>query len=252
MADSDTPQASFLFADHLVLDQSPTREFYRSLLQGLIHKNNNVLGVISGFSSLILMDNAISGSVRSNVEQMKDSAQNATDLARIILTSAGCARVSADRVSLKDFMVNAERNARALAEEAGVPIRVNVSPSLPPVTADVSKLGEVLTELTKNAVEAAASLPDGGGEVAIDVLPPGEASPIEDGRVDYFIRNSSENVSPEKLREWFVPFHTGKGGAHFGLGLTTAGVLAGQMGMRLGIRNTENTTTAWLSLPVAA
>ena len=58
MADSD-PASSFFFADHLVLDESPTRDFYKTIFQGLIHKNNNVLGVIQGFSSLILMDDGI-------------------------------------------------------------------------------------------------------------------------------------------------------------------------------------------------
>ena len=52
MAD-DSNANSFVFADHLVLDESPTRDFYKSVLQGLIHKNNNTLGVNGSPSELL-------------------------------------------------------------------------------------------------------------------------------------------------------------------------------------------------------
>jgi len=41
-------QLNFLFADHLVLDESPTRDFYKEMLRGWAHKNNNVLAVVQG------------------------------------------------------------------------------------------------------------------------------------------------------------------------------------------------------------
>lgn len=248
MADPAHP-SSFFFADHLVLDESPTRDFYKQVMQGLIHKNNNVLGVIQGFSSLILMDDDVPPGIRENVEQMRDSAQNATDLAKIILTAAGCARVQPERINLPDLLPHLRQTAQEICDRSGVPLQFNARPGLPPVLADSHRLSELLTELFKNAAEAAADLP--GGEVAIDVLPPGEASPAGDGRVDFFIRNSSVDLSPEKIREAFVPFHGSKGSTHYGIGLTTAGVLAGQMRARLGLRSCDGTTTAWLSLPVA-
>ncbi len=239
---------SFVFAEHLVLDDSPTRDFYKSMMQGLIHKNNNVFGVIQGFSSLILMDDPAE-SIRENVEQLRDSASNASDLARVILTAAGCARVTIEPTSLSDLIPHIERTTREKCEAAGVAVEFNARPGLPQVKADGNRLIELLNELIKNAAEAAATIP--GGEVAVDILPPGDASPLEDNRVDFFIRNSSGDLSPEKIKDSFLPFHGNKGSDHFGLGLTTAGVLAGQMGMRLGLRSTEGTTTAWLSLPAA-
>jgi signal transduction histidine kinase len=248
MADSD-PANSFFFTDHLVLDESPTREFYKSIFQGLIHKNNNVLGVIQGFSSLILMDDDLGRSLRENVEQMKNSSIEASELAKVILTTAGCARISLDAVDLAEFLPNIERKAREAGEKNGVSVKFNASPNLPAVTADSNRLNELLSELVLNAAEAAADIP--GGEVAIDVLPPGEASAADLNQVDFFIRNSSEEIPAEDLRGLFKPFNSTKGNSHYGLGLTTAGVLAGQMRMRLGIRCIDGTTTVWLSLPVA-
>ena len=248
MSEND-PASGFLFADHLVLDESPTRDFYKSILQGLIHKNNNVLGVIQGFSSLILMDDGIDPSLRENVEQMKNSSVDASELAKVILTAGGCARVASESVDLGEFLPNIERKAREAAEASGVAVSFNAAPDLPPIAADSNRLNELLTELIKNAAEGAAEVP--GGEVAVDVLPPGGASAAETNRVDFFIRNSSDDISDEGLEKAFKPFQTSKGSDHYGLGLTLAGVLAGQMTMRLGLRSAEGTTTAWLSMPVA-
>lgn len=244
-----TSANTFTFADHLVLDESPTRDFYKQVMQGLIHKNNNILGVVQGFSSLILMDDDVPAEIRENVEQMRESALSASDLAKVILTAAGCARVTIDRMNLNDFMPHLEGTARQISEKHGVPLQFQARTDLPIIMADGNRLSEMLGELFKNAAEAAAVIP--GGEVAVDILPPGEASPLEDGCVDFFIRNSSADLTPEKIREYFAPFTGDKGNAHYGLGLTTAGILAGQMKMRLGLRSAEGTTTAWLSLPVA-
>ncbi|NNE91393.1 MAG: HAMP domain-containing histidine kinase [Verrucomicrobiales bacterium] len=249
MAEPD-PSQSFFFADHLVLDDSSTREFYIALLQGLIHKNNNMLGVIQGFSSLILMDDDIPSGITDNVTQMKDSAQGASDLARGILTTSGCARLQIEAVDLNGSMPYFEQTCRELAAKEGIEVQFNRAENLPPVLADSTRLLEMLRELGENAIEAAAET-NPPGEVAIDVLPPGEASPADQNRVDIFIRNSSVEIAVEKIPELFMPFYSEKGNEHNGVGLTTAGVLAGQMDIRLGFRYADGTTTVWLSLPTA-
>ena len=85
----------------------------------------------------------------------------------------------------------------------------------------------------------------------IDVLPPGSISASENKRVDIFVRNTCKDIEPEKLKKVYDPFFTTKDNSHYGIGLTTAGVLAGQMKMRLGLRSSEGTTTAWLSIATA-
>ncbi len=249
MSDVLENQSSFVFADHLVLDESPTRDFYKSLLQGLIHKNNNMLGVVQGFSSLILMEESISQSTRENVEQMKDSAQNASDLAKIILSASGCAQVTVEAVKLSELLPYLEQNARKICEDNGVTLQMNVSEPVPAVMADSTRLIDVLNELLKNAAEAAGTVE--GGQVALDILRPGEATPESDNRVDFFIRNTGKGIAPEKIMKSFLPFHSDKNSSHYGIGLTMSGVLAGQMKMRLGLQSQDGMTTAWLSAKAA-
>lgn len=239
--------ADFIFADDYRLEEGPTRHFYEEFLKGLVHKHNNLMGVIQGFSSLILYDDGISGEVRESAQQMQDAAKTASDLNRDVLTSSGCSRCDSDSVSLDAVSAYWTSKAEEACNEASVSLQVNFRKGLPAIAGDSGKLGEVFTQLIKNAAEAAVATPS--SSVAIDVFPPGEASP--GGTVDLFIRNTSVEMTAESLKESFVPFHTTKGAEHYGLGLTTAAILAGQMNIRLGLRYADGTTTAWLAMPTA-
>lgn len=239
--------ADFVFADDYRLDESPTRSFFEEFLKGLVHKHNNLMGVMQGFSSLILYDDSINSEVRENAEQMKASAKTASDLNQVALPAAGCNKVDMGAVDLGQVLSYWTRKASEICQEKGLNVEVNPRENLPPVKGDSSKITEIFTHLMNNAAEAAATLPN--GSVAIDIFPPGEASP--GNNVDLFIRNSSSELYTDALKKAFVPFHSTKGNEHFGLGLTTAAILAGHMGMRLGLRYAEGTTTAWLAMPVA-
>ncbi|MDF1656112.1 MAG: ATP-binding protein [Verrucomicrobiales bacterium] len=239
--------ADFFFADDYRLDQSPTREFYDTFLKGLVHKHNNLMGVIQGFSSLILYDEGISDEVRDSAQQMQDSSKLASSLNQEVLISAGCSRCDEGNVSIGDLMSFWKGKAEEICQKSGVGLQVTARDDLPTVKGDGGKLSEIFFHLVRNAAEASAEV--SGGSVAVDLFPPGEASPGTN--IDLFVRNTSVEMSEEAVKKAFEPFHTSKGSEHFGLGLTTASVLGGQMGMRLGLRYAEGTTTAWLAIPQA-
>ncbi|MCB1203216.1 MAG: HAMP domain-containing histidine kinase [Verrucomicrobiae bacterium] len=239
--------ADFVFADDYRLGQSPTRRFYEFFLKGYIHKHNNLMGVIQGFSSLILFDDTINSEVRESAEQMQTSAKAATDLNRDILGATGCARCEPAPMQLSDVLPFWKSKAEEIGAASRVGVELNVREPLPPVMADSTRLGETFFHLVRNAVEASTSVP--GSSIAIDLFPPGEAS--QGGTVDLFIRNRCEPLDEETLRRYFLPFETSKGSEHFGIGLTAASILAGDMGTRLGLRSSEGTMTAWLAIPVA-
>ena len=242
-------KSQFLFADHLVLDESPTRDFYKELLRGLAHKNNNVLAVVQGFSSLILMNEDLDSGTQESVQQMRDSATHSSTLSERILTAGGCARISSQSLNLNEFLPLMDGNLRGLCDAKGTGFTINISPGAQPIIADTSRLKEVLVELVKNAAEASGE--DPAGHVQLDVMGPGEWTPRDESRVDMVLRNNGPSIAEEKLPEVYKPFYTSKGSEHFGIGLTTAGVLAGQMKMRLGIASEDNLTTVWLSAPVS-
>jgi len=239
--------ADFIFADQYRLEEGPTRTFYENYLKGLVHKHNNLMGVIQGFSSLILYDEGISSEVRENAQQMQDSAKRSSDLNRDVLTAAGCGRCEPERVELAGMLDYWRGKAEEMCGAAGVPLHFEARQGLVPVRGESGKITEIYTHLLRNAVESAKEV--SGGSVAVDLFPPGEASPGDN--VDLFVRNSCEQLATEDLERAFEPFHTTKGSEHFGLGLTAAAILAGQMEQRLGLRFADATMTAWLALPPA-
>jgi signal transduction histidine kinase len=239
--------ADFLYADDFRLGQSPTRRFYEFFLKGYIHKHNNLMGVIQGFSALILFDDTINEEVRESAEQMQTSARAATDLNREILGATGCARCEIAPMRITDPLNYWKGKTQDIGAPLGVSVVWNVREPQPPVLADSTRLADVFFHLMRNAVEAAAGVP--GSTVAVDLFPPGEAS--QGGTVDLFIRNRCGQIEEETLKRFFLPFESSKGSEHFGIGLTAASILAGDMNIRLGLRCADGTMTAWLAIPVA-
>ena len=157
--------ADFLYADDFRLGQSPTRRFYEFFLKGYVHKHNNLMGVIQGFSALILFDDTINEEVRESAEQMQTSARAATDLNREILGATGCARCEIAPMRITDPLTYWKGKTQDISAPLGVSVVWNVREPQPPVLADSTRLGEVFFHLMRNAAEAAA------GVVAKDAEP---------------------------------------------------------------------------------
>ena len=242
-----TEAPKFIFADHFAITDEANSEFYNQLLRGMTHKLNNLLAVIQGFSSLIMMDDGLDETVVENLTHMKEAAQNASGLSERILPAGGCCNCSMQSLKLQDYLPMIDKSLREPFVKANVPFQMNVPSEMPAVNADPGRLKEILLELLNNAAEAAAP---NGGEVALDILNPGQASPAENRTLDIFVRNTGSQIDMNKVEKIFQPFHSTKDSSHFGVGLTTSAVLSRQMGMRLGVNSENNTTTFWLSVPL--
>lgn len=239
----------FCFADCLALDRSPTRAFFENLLRGLTHKANNHLAVTQGFSTLILMGDDLDPVLRENVGHIKEAGGNSCHLYERVLLAAGCASVNPQPIALKEFLNLAQSDFVSVCEANGIQFRMNMEPTVPAILADASHFKSILMELVTNAAEAAKG---SGGEMALDILGPGQATPEEQQRVDIFVRNTGSEIARENMTQIFEPFYTTKEADHFGVGLAIAGVLGHEMGMKLGVQSANNTTTFWLSTKVAS
>ena len=239
-------QDTLVTADELVFPDSTTLDYFLELIGGFIHKHNNFLTVSQGFSQLLMAD-AHNDSVAKSAETIQRSAQKAIDLnARM----TACTAMDSPKLSEFDFFGFLEKRGekekrRAIANS--VDFEVEFSGPSGSVRADPAWLGIILDEILENAYDAVKKRPSRKVVIASS-----SASPLESDSTRFKfleIRDNGGGVSEEKLRSVFRPFFTTKSREHLGIGLTRAGVLAGIMGVRLGIDSSESGTVVHLALP---
>lgn len=238
----------FTFPTTLQLGQEHSEGFHQELLRGLTHKLNNLLAVIQGFSSLILMTDDLDPAVAENMQHIREASVGVTNLSERIRSAGGCAKLSPQPLNLNEYLAAVENSLMEPFTKSGVKLDAEIQPGIPPVSVDPTKFKDILVELLKNAAEAAAA---GGGQAGIKVCGPGAITPAEERRVDIVVTNTGSTIPQDKLQEIFRPFHGSKNTNHLGLGLTIAAMLSHQMGLQLGVASENNTTTFWLSCPAA-
>lgn len=236
----------FAFPSNLNLSAETADGFHQELLRGLTHKLNNLLAVIQGFSSLILMNEDLEPGVLENVQHIREASVNVSSLSERIRSAGGCAKVSPQPLNLNDYLAVVDASIQEPFTKAGVSFQMEVQPGLPQILVDPTKFKDVLTELLKNAAEAAQK---GNGQALLKVCGPGVITPAEQRRVDILVTNTGSQIPAEKLEDVFRPFYGTKNSNHLGLGLTIAAMLSHQMNLQLGVGSENSTTTFWLSCP---
>jgi C4-dicarboxylate-specific signal transduction histidine kinase len=248
-ATETSPNAmQFVYPTQLNLGPQTAEGYPQELLRGLTHKLNNLLAIIQGFSSLILMNEDLDASAMENMQHIKEASLNISSLSERIRAAGGCQKISLQPLVVQDYfnVVNS-----ALTEpftKANVPFEMEIAAGLPPISVDPTKFKDLLVEILKNAAEAAQK---NGGRALMQVTGPGVVSPEAERRVDILVSNTGSQIEPNKLHDVFRPFQGTKNSHHLGLGLTIAAMLSHQMNIRLGVNSQDNVTTFWVSVPVA-
>ena len=175
-------------------------EHYATLLRGLVHKLNNVLTVLTGYSGLLLLENGLPKNVKTQVRQMADST---AELSRYIDQAALITRPSA--LELKELPVS------KLIVSLTVPPGLSFSHSGDGgIVGDPQRLRSIFAEILENAAEARAT------KVDLQVHNTGE-------RVELRFRDNGRGISPDQLSQVFDPFFTTqRQRSAFGLGLFKA------------------------------
>lgn len=243
-----TAPMQFVYPTQLNLGLQDSEGFHQELLRGLTHKLNNLLAIIQGFSSLILMNDDLDPSVQENMQHIKEASVNISSLSERIRAAGGCAKISLQPLNLNEYLGVVGSALQEPFTKAGVPFELDINANLPAVQVDPSKFKDMLLEVLKNAAEAAKA---GNGRALMQITGPGVISSAAENRVDILISNTGSQIPVEKVTEFFRPFHGTRNGVHLGLGLTIAAMLSHQMGLRLGVNSQDSTTTIWISVPVA-
>ena len=216
------------------LRQAHKMEAVGRLAGGVAHDFNNVLTAIFGYADLLLDQFAEDDPRRSDLEEIRRSAERAASLTRQLLAFSR-KQIMQPRVLDLNEVVAGMQNLLARLVSEDITVQLDLQPRLWPVRADPGQIEQVLMNLAANGRDA---MPEGGrltlatstseiGEELGRTLPglaPGSY-------VTLSVSDTGHGIAPEIQRHLFEPFFTTKQiGKGTGLGLATVYGIVKQTG----------------------
>ena len=238
------------------LRQSQKMEAIGQLAGGVAHDFNNILTVIQGYASILLMAGNPSDETVDSVRQIVSAAERAANLTRQLLLFSRRQVMQPGLLNLNDLVTSLVKMLQRIVGE-DVKQQLHLHPRPLTVHADAGMLDQVLMNLVVNARDA---MPGGGRliiETAEKALTEAEAALIPDATPGRYaclsVTDSGSGIAPEALPHIFEPFFTTKEvGKGTGLGLATVFGIVQQHGGALQVESeVGGGTTFHIFLPTA-
>ena len=190
------------------------------LAAGVAHEINNPIGVILGFSQVLLKKTPGDSPLHKPLATMEREGLRCKKIVQDLLDFARQSRPRLGRVHLNEVIEAASELMPHHTDSDLVHVVKDYAPSLPPVLGDENQLQQVFLNLLINAYQA---MPD-GGELRI-------SSQAADDEVRATISDTGVGISTDHLGRLFDPFFTTKDvGEGTGLGLSISYGLIEQHG----------------------
>ena len=215
-------------------------EAVSTMAGGVAHNFNNLLMVVLGNLELLRGEVADCPDLIRKIEAAEKSASKAADLSTLMLTYVGQTRISPETVDLNVTLAKmVDVLETTVAERARLELKAAETDAW--ISADVSKVYQVITNLVTNAVEACGDTP-----LTIDLsvgvqycdaaqlarLSPGEELAV--GRYVWLrVSDNGRGMNQDTLEKVFDPFFTTK---FAGRGLGMAAVMGIMRAHRGGVR----------------
>jgi PAS domain S-box-containing protein len=240
------------------LQQSRKLEAISTLAGGIAHNFNNLLMTILGNAEMARMQLAPESEINPRIEAIQKAGDRAAELSTLMLTYVGQSKMSFDTL---DLSVLASEMAQIL--KTSMPhsdqLKVSTSEAQTCISGDPGKIGQVITDVVTNAIEATFEdtrqiiLKTGRRNydatffekrVFYETLPSGEYVYLE-------ISDNGSGMDLQTLEKVFDPFFTTKFTGR-GLGLAAAvGIIRAHKGTIALSSNPKRGTTVTLLFPPA-
>ena len=219
--------------------QAQKMDVIGNLAGGVAHDFNNMLGVIMGYSEIIMLKLPAEDPVREHVEQIQHAAERALGLTRQLLVFSRKQAVQPVVLDLNATLGNMDKILRQLIDE-NIDLRIVAGKELGRISADSGHVGQVLMNLVVNARDA---MPNGGkltiatNNATLDENYAGTHTRAIPG--DYVVLSVSDTgtgMTDEVKAHMFEAFFTTKSkGKGTGLGLATCQTIVQQSGGHIGV-----------------
>ncbi|MHB8091416.1 MAG: PAS domain S-box protein [Syntrophales bacterium] len=209
------------------LQRAEKMEALGTLAGGVAHDLNNVLGVIVGYSELILESVDKSSPLRHSVQNVMNGGMKAAAIVDDLLTLARRGVQGRSIVNLNQIVANCNKSPELenlSAHHPAVKIQSDLGANLLNISGSPLHLGKTIYNLISNAAEAMPT----GGIVSIKTRNQYLDKPLQDydniQEGDYValsVSDTGEGIAKADLRRIFEPFYTKKimGKSGTGLGL---------------------------------
>ena len=216
------------------LRQAHKMEAVGRLAGGIAHDFNNMLGIINGYSEILLSDPGIDEGTRQRIQEILKAGQRAAALTRQLLAFSRKQILQPRVLGLNLVLEDLDKMLRRLIGD-DIEIRTVLDPNLEPVKADPSQMEQVILNFCINARDA---MPEGGritvetANVEIDEMQAAQHLPMKPGRyVRLTVCDNGTGMDEATLSHVFEPFFTTKGPEKgTGLGLATVYGIVQQSG----------------------
>lgn len=225
------------------------------------HELKNPLTSIKGYSDL-LAGGAVGpvneqqarflATIRANADRMSTLVSDLQDISRI---EAGQLQLKFSAVSIEEAVGEAVRTLRKQIEEKNQSLRLSVSPELPKVWADGTRLIQIVTNLLSNAIKYTPP----GGDISINAEVSREKGCARKSRraIHLSVVDSGIGINPEDQKKIFQQFFRSEDprvreAAGTGLGLSIARRLVELQGGQIWFESAPEKGTAFhFTIPVA-
>jgi signal transduction histidine kinase len=208
------------------LHRAEKMEALGTLAGGVAHDLNNVLGIVVGYSEMLLDDLDESGSVRSEAMEILKAGQRAAAMVQDLLTLTRRGVSSRKVLNLNNIIIECQESpefAKISSYHSNIRIRTDLEADLLNISGSSIHLGKSFLNLVSNAVEA---MSNGGitiktGNQYLDKPVSGYDEIREGDYVVLSISDTGEGIPVTDLKRIFEPFYTKKimGRSGTGLGL---------------------------------
>ncbi|MGA3209642.1 MAG: PAS domain S-box protein, partial [Syntrophales bacterium] len=209
------------------LQRAEKMEALGTLAGGVAHDLNNVLGIVVGYSELLLMDADKSSSIRPELLNIMAGGQRAAAIVQDLLTLARRGVSGRKVLNLNKIISDSQQSPEfknLSSYHPSIKIKTDLEPDLLNVSGSSVHLGKTIFNLVSNASEAMSK----GGIVTIKTANQYLDRPIqghdEIKEGDYVllsVSDTGEGIAAADLKRIFEPFYTKKvmGRSGTGLGL---------------------------------
>ena len=214
-------------------------EVIGQLAVGVAHDFNNILGVIMGYSDMLLSELGPDSPLRNYTEEIRQASERAVGLTRQLLVFSRNQTVQPVVLNLNDAVKDMDKMLRRLIDE-NIEMTVIPGKSIGHVKVDSGYVGQVLMNLVVNARDA---MPNGGkliiatNNAALDEhYARSHAGAMAGDFVMLSVSDTGTGMTDEVKAHLFEAFFTTKPlGKGTGLGLATCQTIAQQSGGHIGV-----------------